>query len=124
MSFQTTDKDIAYVITLQFIDEKPSKVQVRRRTKTTTSAGGWRLGEESIRPNQTIRLVPGAVYADTVRTTIDGREIHPNFSLVAPIDADIEKHDLFTLDGSEYEVVWVDPKVLFQRLVGEVWRRG
>lgn len=124
MSFQTTDQDIAYVITLQFIDEKPSEVEFRRRTKVTTPAGGWKFNETAIGLKQRIRLVPGAVYADTVRTTIDGREIHPTFTLVAVIDANVEKYDLFTLDDEEYEVVWVEKKVIFQRLVGEVWKHG
>lgn len=124
MSFQTTDADLAYVLTLQFIEEKPSEVIFQRRSRTQTSAGGFKLGEPTYLPKQRIRLVPGLVYADTVRTTSDGREIRPSQSLVAKYDADIENFDLFEVDDDEYEVVWVKRKELFQRTVGEVWRRG
>ncbi len=124
MSFQTTDADVAEAITRQFIDENPLEVTLVRSQKTQTSAGGWVLQNPTNLLPQTVRLVPGQMYADTVRTTSDGREVNPTFTIVAPMDADMERFDTFSIDDFDYEIVWFYRKPLFQRSVGEVWRYG
>lgn len=121
---QTTSLAVAVNITRQFIDEHPLEVVMGRRNRTPTSAGGWTLGSPVDQLKQTIRLISGRMYVDTVRTTAEGRQVHPTHTLVALFGANIEKFDVFSIGGDDFEVVWVEDKELFGRKVGEVWKNG
>lgn len=124
MTITTTDVKVAQEITRQFINENPIEVSLLRRVKVQTSSGGWRLAGSAPMVPQRFRLVPGQIYADTVRTTSDGRQIHPSHTIVGMYDADVANYDLFLVGDKKYEVVWVRRKVLFQRTIGEAWEYG
>lgn len=118
----TTSPAIARAISQKFINENPKAIILERRPRAATTAGGWKLGEPVPQEVQTMRHIPGRMYAESVRTTANGREVHPTFTLVGMIDANIERYDRYTLDGQEYEVVWIERKNMFGRTVAEVWQ--
>lgn len=94
-----------------FIDENPSSVVVRRRTRTSDGAGGFVLGELSAAPAltpQTMRLV-GSTYRrdDAAETTADGRVVFPTHAIIAMPTADLKRWDVLFIGGRYYEVVSV-----------------
>lgn len=99
--------------TIAFIDERPEDVVIMRRTRTATTAGGWKYGAPTALPVQRMRKVASALRgAVTRRTTEDGRQVIPTYTMIGLPDADIQEFDVFTLhpgtDKEEsYEVVFV-----------------
>jgi hypothetical protein len=126
MSFQTTDVEIAQQLTEQFIQEKPVDIVIQRRTRTATSAGGWKLRAPVDLFSQTVRLEDskGSIYTNAIRTTSDGREVHPTFVLIGSMDANVDKYDQFIIGDHTYEIVSVSRRELFQRTICEVWQSG
>lgn len=117
----TTSTSLAVILTDQFIKENPDNVILRRRSRVATSAGGWAQGPTVEQPEQTFRKIPvGRVSAGANITTPDGKVVVPNFHLVCPLDANIQKDDVFTMDGMEYRVSEVIRRELFGRTVAEV----
>lgn len=92
-----------------FVAENPDVITFQRRPRTSTPSGGWKFGAPVALPPQTLRKVAsGRVGATTERTTSDGKTVIPTATLVGIPATDVERYDLFTLDGVDHEVVWVN----------------
>lgn len=123
---RTVSDSVAEGITTQFIAENPSIVSVIRRTRTTNTAGGYTWTNPITQDPQTLRLVPhGKSLGERLVTTdSNGKEVVPTWLLVGHMDANLERFDLFTLDGDEYEILSVGGKPLMQRIIAEVVEYG
>jgi hypothetical protein len=108
-------------ISLAFIAADARDVILLRRTRTDDGAGGIVVGEPVPVPAQRLRLLPQEDGA-TERTTAEGESATPQYMLMGPADADMERYDEFELDGIRYEVVYIDDRKY--ELKGEVIRLG
>jgi hypothetical protein len=108
-------------ISLAFIEADARDVILLRRTRTDDGAGGIAVGEPVSLPAQRLRLLPQEDGA-TERTTSEGESATPQYMLMGPTDANMERYDEFVLDGIRYEVVYIDDRKY--ELKGEVIRLG
>lgn len=119
---RTTSDDLAQKITDQFINENPSIVIIIRRTKTATPGGGHVWSNPTPQISQVMRKVPQgrSMGERSVVTSSNGKEVVPTWLLMGYFDANIQRFDLFTIDGTDYEVLSVGRKPLMQRTVAEI----
>lgn len=94
--------------TVDFIEPEPFLLTLRRRPLIPDGAGGYKRGPEVPLAVQTMRLVSSNNQLP-LKSTVDGREVQPEFLLVCRWDADVAAGDLFTLDATRYEVLFVYP---------------
>ena len=86
-------------------------VNFRRYPKVDDGAGGWKKGPVQEIPPQTMRLVPYKRRLSSLTDhTSDGDIPNVQYSLVAPIDVDVQRWDEFTLNDAEYKVMGIEPK--------------
>lgn len=118
----TTSPPIAIVITAQFITESPSVITLVRRTQVASGAGGFTWANPVVQAAQTFRRIPAgrSMQQATLITNSNGKSVVPTWTLVCPIDANIERFDRFDLDGQSYEVLGVTRRLLFGRKIAEV----
>jgi hypothetical protein len=117
----TTESAVHDQLTAFFIAENPSEIALERFKKEKTSAGGFKLVPHATLAPQTGRLVLGNRQLIN-RTLPGGRIVAPDGTIVFELGADVERHDKTTIDGDEYEVVFV--KVLPWAVEAEVTRYG
>jgi len=91
-------------ITKKFIDELPVSLALVPRTRTKTPAGGFTWTEAAPRPLQTMTLIEPSVSPRPI-TTADGVERTIEFELLGQHDALLERYDVFTHDGKDWEIV-------------------
>jgi hypothetical protein len=101
-----------------FINENPVDVVVTRRTKQANNSGGWKWTNPQNLDPQTMRKV--GTTTPVSRETADGKTVLPNAVMIALPDADLQIGDLFTIEGRDHEVVWVDSDHPPWRLRAEV----
>lgn len=92
--------------TRDFIAEAPTEISIQRDTLSPDGAGGFGKVTSTLDP-QTVRIIERNTAASVLRTTVDGREVTPDFVIIAEYDADIRTDDAFFLDGIKYEIVYV-----------------
>lgn len=101
-----TAQDIA--TTQRFIDYRPDTVMVSRRDKEATPDGGWKFGAPADVGEVTLRVVEMLrTQATLQRTTASGKLVTPSHQAIALPDVDVERYDMFSWDGMDWEVVWV-----------------
>lgn len=92
-----------------FIAENPEAIVLTRRAKVVQQSGGWRYDAGVALLAQNFRKVAVGRVKDTVeRVTEDGRTVIPSAVLIGLPERDIQRGDLFTLDGVPHEVVFVN----------------
>lgn len=116
---KTTDISIGENLTRQFIDEEPVDVIMIRRTKTPTSAGGYKWTNPVPQAKQTMRKLR-AKAEGARRVTSDGKVIVPSAILVGVLDANIRRFDLVGIDDVTHEVVWVTRRETMGRTIAEL----
>lgn len=94
-------------ITSAFIAADPRSVTLLRSERTPDGAGGFEVGDPVEVPAQILRLIPQEDGA-TARTTADGEAATPEYMLMCPTGADVQRFDEFELDGIRYQTVYID----------------
>lgn len=112
---------IQRTITERFIDADTTSIVLQRATRLPNGSGGFVKGPPMPLPKQEVKL---SWSQDTgiTRETEDGRDAAVSAVLIFMHDADVQRWDLFTLNGERYEVVFV--KDLPYEVKAEVVRRG
>lgn len=108
-------------ISRAFIDADARDVILLRSPRTDDGAGGFILGESVPQGAQRLRLLPQEDGA-TERTTAEGESATPQYMLMGPSDANMQRWDEFVLDGTRYQIVYIDDRKY--ELKGEVIRLG
>lgn len=104
-----------------FIDADARMVVLLRSARTSDGAGGFVLGDPVAQGAQSLRLLPQEDGA-TARTTAEGETATPEYMLMGPWDANMQRFDEFELDGIRYQIVYIDDRKY--ELKGEVVRLG
>lgn len=96
--------------TLAFIQAQPITVVITRQTKAQNQRGGWDL-ESEVLPPQTMRinhtLVGRRARQASPADETFGDIPYSKDVLMGPWDADIQKDDVFSVDGVTYTVDYV-----------------
>lgn len=108
-------------LTESFISADPTALSFVRIPQVANGSGGYKKGSPSTLPQQTAKLSWQQDTAVT-RETEDGRDAAVSVVLVLAYDADVQRWDTFTMDGDDFEVVFV--KRLPYETKAEVVRRG
>lgn len=106
---------------IAFIQADGRMVDLLRSSRTSDGAGGTVVGDPVSVGAQLLRLLPQEDGA-TARTTSEGETATPQFILMGPWDANMQRFDEFVLDGVRYQVVYIDDRKY--ELKGEVIRLG
>jgi len=109
-------------LTEEFIKADGREVVLWRSVRQEDGAGGWTFGDPAPLPAQFMRLIPLRDGA-SVRMTADGQEVTPAYMLQGSHGADMERWDIFELEGVRYEVVFVNENRQYQ-VKGEVAHLG
>lgn len=96
----------------QMIEDDPTEVVLRRRERVEVPGGGWRWADPvdgtPLKP-QTVKLIP---FKRRMTQFLVGTELGPMadlpYVLLGYHDMDIQKDDLFTFEGGEFEVKTLD----------------
>jgi len=104
-----------------FIEADARDVILLRSARTDDGAGGFTLGDPVSQGPQRFRLLPQEDGA-TERTTAEGETATPQYMLMGPWNANMQRFDGFTLDGIRYQIVYIDDRKY--ELKGEVIRLG
>jgi hypothetical protein len=108
-------------LSLAFIEADARDVILQRSPRTDDGAGGVVVGAPVPVGPQRLRLLPQEDGA-TERTTAEGESATPQYMLMGPWNANMQRFDEFTLDGVRYQVVYIDDRKY--ELKGEVIRLG
>lgn len=95
--------------TSAFIDADPIMVTLVRRERVSDGAGGKVPGPAVPQFPQRLRLLPQEDGA-TARTTAEGETATPEYMLLCPSDANVQRFDEFTIGGRRYQVVYIDDR--------------
>ena len=106
-------------ISRAFIDADGRDVILLRSPRLDDGAGGFSLGPSVPQGPQRLRLLPQEDGA-TERTTAEGETATPQYMLMGPWDANMQRWDEFELDGIRYQIVYIDDRKY--ELKGEVIR--
>jgi len=117
----TTTSDLHERQTLAFIDQSPTHLVLRRKTKVSDGAGGVMVSTETALDPQRCRVVGQKVAAS--RVSEDGRQVPVDRAVVGLPTLDIKVGDTFTDGDSEYEILTVHDKPTW-RTIGWAVRRG
>lgn len=107
-------------ISQAFIDADAVTVILERRTRVPDSAGGFTSTPVPQFP-QRFRMIPQEDGA-TARVTAEGETATPEFMLMGPWDANMQRFDEFSLYGTRYQIAYIDDR--HYELKGEVVRLG
>lgn len=108
-------------ISRAFIDADGRMVVLMRSPRTDDGAGGFVVGTPVPQGAQCLRLLPQEDGA-TERTTAEGESATPQYMLMGPWNANMQRWDEFELDGIRYQIVYIDDRKY--ELKGEVIRLG
>lgn len=108
-------------ISQAFIDADAQDVILMRSPRLDDGAGGFTLGEAVPQGAQRLRLLPQEDGA-TARTTAEGETATPEYMLMGPWDANMERFDEFQIGTTRYQIVYIDDRKY--ELKGEVVRLG
>lgn len=105
-----------------FIAAKPIDVRLNRVDTAPNGSGGFTRLPPTTQPEQRLRL-QDTNYQTPIRQLLDGEEVQPQFVLIGPYDADIQRGDWFFINGKKYEVVFVHENTSYE-VKAEVVYRG
>ena len=92
--------------TREFIAHNPVTITFSRGgIKIADGAGGYTTTVGTPIDPQTFRIIPQSG-ANATRN-VDGEEVRPDYVLIGEWDADITMDDSFTLDGRNFDVVFI-----------------
>lgn len=121
MTLRTGELKAQQRLSLAFIEADARDVILQRSSRTDDGAGGVVVGTPVSVGSQRLRLLPQEDGA-TERTTAEGESATPQYMLMGPWNANMQRFDEFTLDGVRYQVVYIDDRKY--ELKGEVIRLG
>jgi hypothetical protein len=93
--------------TAEFIRDSPTTVILTRRVKANDGAGGSTYTDAPV-PAQDVRIVRNDESAAVERENTAGSVVRPEWSMIAMPDADVVRGDVFTYQGLNVEVVWIN----------------
>jgi hypothetical protein len=106
---------------IAFIEADAVWVDLLRAERTDDGAGGFVTGDPVPVGAQRLRLLPQEDGA-TARTTAEGETATPEYMLMGPWNANMQRYDEFELNGVRYQIVYIDDRQY--ELKGEVVRLG
>lgn len=109
----TAELEIQRQLTLAFIAADSRSIVLSRSTITANNSGGYKRGTPVPLAAQTMRLIPSQD-GSIERLTADGVAVSPSYMLMGRWDADLQRWDRFMLDGTEYEVVFVNQNTQYE----------
>lgn len=109
-------------LTKAFIEADVRPVVLVRSTWSPDGGGGSIKADPVSLAPQRMRLIPLGDGAQE-RFNSNGEEVRPSYKLLGTYDADMERWDEFTMNGSRYEIVWVNENRQYE-VKGEVAYRG
>jgi hypothetical protein len=110
--------------TKEFISADPRDIVLVRIPLVDNGTGGSTEGTPVPLAAQTMRLIPFNSQVSAERQLPDGRVVHPSWTLMAEVGANILYGDTFDLpDGTTGEVIYVQEKTVYQ-VKAEVVSRG
>ncbi len=106
MTIQPAELAAQRLLTKAFIDADVTNITLWRSEWADDGAGGDRRLDPAPLAPQRLRLQP-RVDGGNPRTTADGEQAVPNYTLIGEHTADIKRWDTFTVEGRRYEVAFV-----------------
>lgn len=96
------------VLTAQFIEADALEIQLMRSVRTPNGSGGYRTSDPvPVGGLQRMRLIPLGDGA-TERYDANGKQVFPLYMLMGSHDADMQRWDTFELNGTRYQVVFIN----------------
>jgi hypothetical protein len=94
-------------VTSAFISQKPDTITFIPRTKSKKPAGGWVWVDGTPKNPQIVSFIEvSASGGNPVPiVTLDGLERRAEMEIVAEWDADVDRYDVFTHQGKDWEVI-------------------
>lgn len=94
-------------LTKQFIDANPVSLVLSPRTKTKKPAGGWVWETGAARDPQIMTIIEETGLGGMPRpqVAVDGIDREVEFTLLGEWNSALERGDVFTHQGKEWEVV-------------------
>jgi hypothetical protein len=97
-------------ITASFILADPEEIQLYRSDKVTDGAGGFiQSTSQSPMSPQTVRMIPRTDAVEEMKT-VDGHRPIPPYTLLAGLDVDVERYDIFAWRGTWWEITEIHDK--------------
>lgn len=95
-------------LTASFIEADPLEIQLMRATRTPNGSGGYRTSDPApVGGLQRLRLIP-LQDGQTERYDANGKQVFPQYMLMGPHDADMQRWDTFELAGTRYQIVFIN----------------
>jgi hypothetical protein len=94
-------------ITTDFINRDFELITLTPRTQTRTSTGGYVFTPGTPRAPQKFHVIERVSNAMPRTRVVGGDQRIEDFTLLGNWDAVVEPHDIFTMDGAEWEIVSV-----------------
>jgi hypothetical protein len=117
---QQTELALQRSLTARFIEADPLEIQLLRESRVSNGSGGYDTAEDPapVGGLQRMRLIPLGDGA-TERLTADGKAVTPNYMLLGSWDSNMQRWDLFELNGIRYQIVFINQNTQYQKK-GEV----
>lgn len=102
-----------------FIEADPLEIQLMRATRTPNGSGGFITGDPAaVGGLQRMRLIPLGDGA-TERYDANGKQVFPLYMLMGTELADMQRWDEFELNGTRYQIVFINQNTQYE-IKGEV----
>ena len=97
-------------LTDTFIEADPLEIQLMRSTRTPNGSGGYKTSAPvAVGGLQRLRLIP-LQDGTTERYDANGKQVFPQYMLMGPYNADMQRWDTFELAGARYQIVFIVSK--------------
>jgi len=101
-------------LTAEFIEADPLELQIMRATRTPNGSGGYKTAAPApVGGLQRLRLIP-LQDGSTERYDANGKQVFPQYMLMGPFDADLQRWDYFELNGDRYQIVFINRNRSYQ----------
>jgi hypothetical protein len=98
-------------LTSAYIAENPTQVVLTPQVDAVTSSGGRQRSPGTSRASQTVRLIEFTTIVGYGGLRASEGQVHAHrWVMLMEYDAVVERHDTFTYDGVEWEVVDFEPR--------------
>jgi hypothetical protein len=95
-------------LTTDFIEADALEIQLLRAAKTDNGSGGYEFSDPApVGGLQRFRLIP-LQDGTTERYDANGKQVFPQYMLMGQFDADMERWDVFELNGDRYQIVHIN----------------
>jgi hypothetical protein len=106
-------------LTASFIEADPLEVQLMRSVRTPNGSGGYITEDPApFGGLQRMRLIP-LQDGQTERYDANGKQVFPLYMLMGSHDADMQRWDVFELNGERYQIVFINQNTQYEKK-GEV----